>query len=407
MIERKLFFVVVDGMGDRAVREGKTTLQLAEKPSLDRMAAQGSSGTMNTLGPGIVPGSDTAHLALFGYDPSIYYKGRGALEALGVGLNLEPGDVAFRCNFATVDSNGTIIDRRAGRLKDEGPVLASSLEKLTIDGTEVQFTASTEHRGVLVLRGSGLSSAVSDTDPHSGNQQPPLKSVALVHTPEAQHTAQVLNKFIEMSWKILRENPVNKQRELEGKLPANIVLTRGAGTYEKIDTLPERYGLRACCIAGSALYKGVARYVGMEVITVPGATGRSDTDILAKAQAAREALNSYDFVFVHVKGTDNASHDGDIEGKIKMIAKIDQLACQLENEEAFVVITADHSTPVRLKRHSADPVPVLVYGKGIRRDTVHSFDEIAASSGCIGRLTGLELHRICMDLMGCSHMVGS
>jgi len=407
MIERKAMLIVVDGMGDRATKDGMTPLQLAEKPTLDKLAREGATGLMSTLGVGIIPGSDTAHLALFGYEPEIYYKGRGPFEALGVGLDLEEGDVALRCNFATVDDEFQIIDRRAGRLKDEGPTLASSLQNLVIDGVEVKFVSSTEHRGVLVLRGDGLSPAISDTDPHSSEKRPPLESRPLKDTPEAKKTAQVINKFVRKSWEILRFHELNKEREKEGKLPANILITRGAGIYQKVESLKDRYGITSCCIAGSALYKGVARYVGMDILKVEGATGRVDTNISAKAAAAVEALEKYDFVFVHVKGADNASHDGSLEKKLLMIRKVDKLANILKDENAWLILTADHSTPLSVKRHSADPVPVLIYGKGIRKDKVHLFDEISVASGCLGHLTGISLHRLTMDLMGCGHMVGS
>ncbi len=407
MIEKKAVFVVVDGMGDRPIKDGKTPLQLARKPILDQLAAEGATGMMSTIGPGIIPGSDTAHLALFGYDPDIYYKGRGPFEALGVGLDLREGDVALRCNFATVDENLLIIDRRAGRLKDEGAILARSLQDLTIDGINIIFTSSTEHRGVLILRGDKLSPAVSDTDPHSGEKSPLLQSKPLEDTPEARKTARVINEFVKKSREILSSHPLNKERRRQGKLPANIVLTRGAGIYQKVDSLRDRYGISSCCIAGSALYRGVARYIGMDILRVKGATGRVDTDVEAKAKAAVEALKKYDFVFVHIKGTDNASHDGNLEEKLFMIEKVDKLANILKDANALLVITADHSTPLSIRRHSADPVPVLIYGEGVRKDRVNSFDEISVACGCLGYLNGIGLHRVTIDLMGCGHMVGS
>lgn len=407
MLERKLIFVVVDGLGDRGVKDGKTPLQLAKKPVLDELTAEGSTGIMSTLGPGVIPGSDTAHLALFGYDPEIYYQGRGPFEALGVGLKLKEGDVALRCNFATVDDDFRVIDRRAGRLKDEGSILAKSLQGLNIEGVDIIFVPSTEHRGTLILRGDGLSPSISDTDPHSPEKIPPLKSKPQSNTPEAEKTAQVINKFIKKSWEILHSHPLNREREKEGKLPANVILTRGAGIYQKVDSLQDRYGISSCCIAGSALYKGVAKYVGMDILKVEGATGRIDTDIEAKAKAALEALKRYDFVFVHVKGADNASHDGNLEDKLTMIEKVDRMAGILREEDAWLIITADHSTPLSIRRHSSDPVPVLIYGKGIRKDKVTSFDEISVVGGCLGHLTGISLNRMAMDLMGCGHMVGS
>ncbi len=406
-LEKKAILVVVDGLGDRMAKDGKTPLQLARKPVLDKLARGGSTGLMSTLGRGVIPGSDTAHLALFGYDPAIYYKGRGPFEALGVGFELKHGDVAFRCNFATVDKNLRVVDRRAGRLKDEGIQLAKSLQGIEIEGVEAIFLSSTEHRGTLVLRGDALSPAISDTDSHSSEPLPLLKSRAQNNSQAAKKTARIVNEFVRESRAILSSHPLNRRREKEGRLPANIILTRGAGVYEKVESLKDRYGIRSCCIAGSALYKGVAKYVGMEILKVPGATGRIDTDIEAKAEAARRALEEFDFVFVHVKGADNASHDGNLEGKLLMIEKVDRLVQILCQENVYLIVTADHSTPLSLKRHSSDPVPVLFYGDGVRQDKVEFFDEISTACGCLGHLTGVELNRAIMDLMGCGHMVGS
>jgi len=406
-LEKKAILVIVDGLGDRVAREGKTPLQLTKKPNLDELAREGSVGLMNALGPGVIPGSDTSHLAILGYEPSIYYKGRGPLEALGVGINLKEGDVAFRCNFATVDEELKIIDRRAGRLKDEGKELAKSLQRLKIEGIEVIFASSTEHRGVLVLRGDGLSSDISDTDPHTSENVFVLESKPLNSGKETKKTAKIVNEVVKKSKDILSSHPINKQREKEGKLPANIILTRGAGAYQKVESLKDRYGFNSCCIAGAALYKGVARYVGMEVLEVPGATGRIDTDIEAKAFAAKEALKKFDFVFIHIKGTDSASHDGNLKDKILMIEKVDKLVNLLKKEDAYLIVTADHSTPVSIKRHSSDSVPLLIYGGNIRKDKVKFFDEISASSGCLGHLTGIQLNKVIIDLMGCGHIVGS
>lgn len=406
-LEKRAILVVVDGLGDRVVKDGKTPLQLADKPILDKLAREGSTGLMSTLGRGIIPGSDTAHLALFGYEPDLYYKGRGPFEALGVGVKLRQGDVAFRCNFATVDENLRVIDRRAGRLKDEGTELAKSLQGMNIGGIEVIFLSSTEHRGTLILRGDHLSPNVSDTDPHSAEPAAVLESKPVKNTKEAKKTAQILNEVIRESKAILSSHPLNEQRKKEGKLPANIVLTRGAGAYEKVESLKDKYGFSSCCIAGSALYKGVAKYVGMEIIEPEGATGRLDTDIEAKARAAREALKRFHLVFIHVKGADNASHDGNLEGKLSMIKKIDRLAEILKEEDAYLTITADHSTPISIRRHSSDPVPVLIYGDSVRKDKVQSFDEISVSCGCLGHLTGVELNRVIVDLMGYGHMIGS
>jgi len=212
-LEKRVILVVVDGLGDRVVKDGKTPLQLADKPNLDRLAKEGSTGLMSTLGRGVIPGSDTAHLALLGYEPDLYYKGRGPFEALGVGVKLRQGDVAFRCNFATVDENLRVIDRRAGRLKDEGTELAKSLQGMNMGGIEVIFLSSTEHRGTLILRGDHLSPNVSDTDPHSAEPVAVLESKPIKNTKGAKKTAQILNE-------VIRESKANS-----AKRKANCLLT--------------------------------------------------------------------------------------------------------------------------------------------------------------------------------------
>jgi len=404
-MKEKAILIICDGMGDRPIK-GKTPLQMAKKPNIDKLAENGICGMMHTIAPGVIPGSDAGHLSIFGYEPNLYYEGRGVYEALGAGIELKRGDVAFRCNFATVDGNLKIIDRRAGRLKDEGKELEKSFAGVKIDDVEAIFKSTTEHRGVLVLRGAGLSSKISDTDPHAENVKI-LESKPLEENKEARKTSEILNKFTSLSHKLLSENQLNKMREKQGKLQANILLARGAGAYKKIESLYERHGFRSACVAGGALYKGVAKAVGMDVIYVKGANARVDTDLNAKARAARDALKKYDFVFVHVKGTDNVSHDGDLNGKVKMIERIDKLVGELMKSDIYLILTGDHSTPVGLKAHSADPVPVVIHGKGVRVDDVKKFDEISCARGGLGHIRGLELMPIIVGFMGYAKMHGS
>ena len=401
----KAILVVCDGLGDRQIK-GRTPLQRARRPNMNMLAAKGITGLMHTIGQGITPGSDTAHLALFGYDPYTCYQGRGVYEALGAGLELEEGDVAFRCNFATVDDRMVVIDRRAGRITGVGPELAKELNGQKVDSTGVVFKATTEHRGVLVLRGEGLSRNVSDVDPHEAGVAV-LKSKPLDGTMESKRTSFILNRFTELSNEILRENPINIEREKKGKPPANIVLARGAGAYSRLDTLQDKFGIKSACIAGGALYKGVARAVGMEVIDVKGATGTADTDLMAKASAAKSAISDYDVVFIHVKATDNFSHDGDVNGKVKMIEKIDKMIGYLMKTNAYIILTGDHSTPCALKNHSADPLPIAIYGEGVRVDSVRRYDEISCMSGGLGHIIGLDVMPLILSYIGKTHIFGS
>lgn len=392
MPQKKMLMIVCDGLSDRPVKqfEMKTPLQVARKPAMDALTRHGISGTMDVIGPGIIPGSDTAHLALFGYDPFKVYTGRGPIEAAGAGLKLERGDVAFRCNFATVNKSFVVTDRRAGRIKTGTSDLAKSVSGMTIDGVTAIFKEGSEHRGVLVLRGDGLDHRVTDVDPHQEGDV--LESRAMV--PEAKKTADAVNEFVKRSAAILREHPVNKQRIGSGLPPANVILPRGAGSIGELEPLPQRYGIRCAAVAGVTLVKGICRLVGMDVPVVQGATGGLDTDYRAKGVAAIGLLDKNDFVFVNVKAGDVASHDGDFRMKVNVVENIDvMLGLILKDiqDDVVVALTCDHSTPVSVKEHSADPVPLAISGGGTRVDGVKEFDEIAVAAGALGRIRGMDL----------------
>ncbi|MEW6328825.1 MAG: 2,3-bisphosphoglycerate-independent phosphoglycerate mutase [Candidatus Micrarchaeota archaeon] len=400
--KNKLILIICDGMGDLPTLRGKTPLALARKPNIDKMARAGMNGLLHTIAPGVIPGSDTAHLALFGYDPHEFYKGRGVFEALGAGVKLQEGDVALRANFATVDRTMHVIDRRAGRIDTkDAHALGASLDGMRIEGVEIIFKPTTEHRASLILRGKNLSYKITDTDPHSLGKI--KRSEPLENTTEAHTTAFVLNEFTHRARNILSSHPLNRKR----KLPANVVLARGASVYERAPSLYEKYGFRSACVAGGALYKGVAKFVGMDIIDVKGATGTLETDVMAKAGAAIRALDDYDFIFLHVKGMDNASHDGDARAKIKMIERVDKMIGALLKTGAYIVLTADHSTPISKREHTADPTPILIYGKNLRGDDVKKFDEINVARGALGHLRGLELMPIIVSLMGYAKVYGS
>ncbi len=401
--------VVCDGLGDRPVPGlgNRTPLQSALRPSLDYFARHGMSGIMDIIGPGVRPGSDTAHLALFGHDPFKVYTGRGPFEAMGVGMEVRPGDVAFRCNFSTVDDVLDIVDRRAGRIREGTAELARSLDDWVYEGVKVYFKEGTEHRGVLLLRAPGLSPLVTDPDPHQEGVQPRQCEPKV---PEAALTARVVNAFVKRSHEILKDHPVNKARAKAGEHPANIVLPRGAGIMPHIPTFQERFGLKAAAIAGVALVKGICRVAGMDVLEVAGATGGLDTDMNAKLKAALKALETNDLVFVNIKAADLCGHDGDPKGKAKVVERIDRAMALVKKglpEGAFLALTADHSTPCCVKDHTGDPVPLVIYGKGVRADKVRSFDEIACAEGGLGRLRGVDLLPVLLDLAGRSEKFGA
>ena len=392
MTAKKMLMIICDGLSDRPVREldNKTPLQFAKKPAMDALSRHGVSGTMDVVGPGVIPGSDTAHLALFGYDPYTVYSGRGPIEAAGAGVALDRGDVAFRCNFATVDKNGMITDRRAGRIKSGTDELARAITGMEIDGVEIIFKEGSEHRGVLVLKGKGLDYRVSDIDPHCEGRV--LESKPL--SPEAKKTAKIVNQFVKKSAAMLAASPVNMQRVKDGLPPANIILPRGAGSTRALEPLTNRYGITCAAVAGVTLVKGICRIVGMDVPDVAGATGGLDTDYKAKADAALRLLQNHDFVFVNVKAGDIAGHDGDFRMKVRVVESIDMmLGIMLKDikEDVVVALTCDHSTPVVVKEHSADPVPIAISGGGARVDGVREFDEISCASGALGRMRGMDL----------------
>ena len=405
----KILIVVCDGLGDRPVPGfgNRTPLHSALRPSLNFFARRGACGIVDIIGPGVRPGSDTAHLALFGHDPFKVYTGRGPFEAMGVGMEVRPGDVAFRCNFSTVDEALDIVDRRAGRIREGTAELARSLDDWEFEGVKVYFKEGTEHRGVLLLRAPGLSPLVTDADPHKEGVQP---HDCEPKVPEAALTARVVNAFVKRSHEILKDHPVNKARIKAGEHPANIVLPRGAGIMPHIPTFRERFGIKCAAIAGVALVKGICRVSGMEVLEVKGATGGLDTDMNAKLKAAISALETNDLVFVNIKAADLCGHDGDPKGKVKIVGRIDKAMSLVRKglpEGAFLALTADHSTPCCVKDHTGDPVPLVIYGKGVRPDKVRTFDEIACAGGGLGRLRGVDLLPILLDLAGRSEKFGA
>ena len=397
----KILLVICDGMADRPVDElkGMTPLEAAEVPNMDKLAREGQTGLMDVIAPGIVPGSDTAHLALLGYDPMAVYTGRGPFEAAGEGVDVRKGDVAFRCNFATVDSKMKVIDRRAGRISKGTGELAAALNGMKIEDVEVIFKEGVDHRAVLVLHGPGLSPWVSEVDPHHEGKVLVSKPLG----PEEEKTARILNEFTKRSYEILNKHPVNLARTRIAKPPANIALARGPGSPPDVPAFSDQHnGLSGAAVVGISLVRGLCRMSGLEIMDVKGATGSTDTDLGAKVKAAMKALKKFDFVLLHFKATDLYGHDGDAAGKVAFIEKIDAaLGTSIEMlEDTVVCITADHSTPCTIKDHAPDPVPVLVWGKGLRYDMSECFSELEAASGGLGHIRGNELLQMLGGLAG-------
>ncbi len=410
----RAILIILDGVGDRPIKElnNLTPLQYAYKRNLDLIAEQGICGLMDPIAPGIRPGSDTGHLSILGYDPYKYYTGRGPIEAVGAGLKINEGDLAFRGNFATVDEDFKVIDRRAGRICEGGSILSLLLDGMEIDGVKISVAPSVEHRCVVVFRADGdvekFSSNISASDPHK-TEIKVNKSMPLDNSSASRRTAKIVNKFSELSHEKLKDSPINRQRISRNKPPANIILLRGGGKVVKLEPLEEK-NIKAACISGVDIVKGVCKLAGMDVIAVEGATGSKYTNLIGKADASIEALDDHNIVLLHIKMPDLYSHDHDPRGKVECIERIDsmiQYLLSIMPEDLLLCVTADHSTPIDVGDHSGDPVPIAIMGHGIRRDGVKKFDEISIIGGGLGRIRGVDLMNILSDLIDVSEKFGA
>ena len=311
----KGIILVMDGMADRPVKEldNKTPLQAAKTPNMDKLAKNGITGIMDPIRPGIIPGSDTAHLSILGYDPYEVYTGRGPFEASGVGLDVIPGDIGFRCNFSTSDENGIITDRRAGRIRDGTADIVEVLNTMTIEGyedVEIIFKESTGHRAVLVLRGENLSDKVSDADPKvEGNKPKTIK--ATDGSEEANRTADLLNKIVKKSYDMIKDHPVNQERIKNEEPPANIIIPRGAGAVPDVESINSKYEVNSACIAETGLIMGIGRFAGMDIIEMDDVTGGVDTNLDNIIDTILDLVNNseHDFFIINIDGADEAGHD--------------------------------------------------------------------------------------------------
>ncbi len=374
--DKKILLIVLDGIGDLPVN-GVTPLEAARTPNLDKLASESTLGLHFPVGRGITPGSGPGHLSLFGYDPLKYEVGRGVLSALGLGMELTERDVAARGNFATIDSDGKVIDRRAGRIPTD--LNRKLIEKLSkeikeIDGVEVFLKTEAEHRFALVLRGEDLGGRVSDTDPQLTGK-PPLEPVG--EDEKSQRTAEVVKKFIEKAAKILADEH-----------PANFLLLRGFDKLPPVPSFEEIFKLKAGAIASYPMYRGVAKLVGMEILGIDG-----EGELLKeKIELLKKKWNEYEFIFLHIKKTDSYGEDGNFDAKVHHIESFDEVLPEiLALSPDVLAITGDHSTPVPLKNHSWHPVPVLIHSPYVRKDDAKRFTEKEALKGSLGMFRGTEL----------------
>ena len=411
----KGIILIMDGMGDRPLKElnNQTPLQAADTPNMDKMAREGITGIMDSIAPGIIPGSDTAHLSILGYDPYEVYTGRGPFEANGVGVNVLPGDIAFRCNFSTADNDLTVTDRRAGRIKEGTKEIVETLNTMKLDDypdIKIIFKESTGHRAVFVLRGEGLSDKVSDADPKvEGNKPKEVK--ALDNSAEAKKTADILNQMVKKSYEMVKDHPVNLKRIENNEPPANIIIPRGAGEVPVVESLNEKYEINSACIAETGLIMGIGRFAGMDIIEMDDVTGGIDTNLdNIRDTIIDQVKNSdHDFFLINIDGADEAGHDGQIKEKKEFIEKVDKVVMSelIKLEDVYIFLTADHSTPISVLNHSGDPVPVIIRGPEVRVDDVNEFSEIACAKGGLCRIRGSDVMNIMMDLMNYAHKFGA
>ncbi|HEX9124278.1 MAG TPA: 2,3-bisphosphoglycerate-independent phosphoglycerate mutase [Actinomycetota bacterium] len=408
----RLLYVCLDGLGDDPVPElgDRTPLEAAETPNMDRLAAQGSTGTVVTVGPGIAPESDIAVFAILGYDPKEEHPGRGVVEAVGVGMDFRDGDLAYRVNFATAEWP-KIIDRRVGRdlTSDEARGLAAEVnEKLRLPGATFRLEATVEHRGVLVIRAEDgrLSANVTNTDPayrKEGSLGVALETFELEvarcepldGSGEARRAAELTNAFVEGSAKILDDSEVNRGRRADGRLPGNLILTRDGGDHvPHLQPIRERFGPDWGCFVEMPVERGIARLLGMAPVDAPRLA--AEGDYVRWAELAADALEGYDALYVHIKGPDVPAHDGRAEDKRDIVSLIDraffgEVLPRIDLRRTVIAVTADHSTSCVRKAHTAEPVPLLVSGAGVPADGTASFGERACAGGSLGALRGVEI----------------
>lgn len=385
---KKILLMVIDGLGDEKIPQlkWKTPLEAAKKPNLNFLAKNGICGLVEPwVEKGKLPTSEDCHLALFGFNPKTKNPGRGVLEVLGIGEKILKNDICFRGNFATVDKNLIIIDRRAGRI-EKTETLLEALNKIKVKGAKIIIKKAFGHRFGLILRGKQLSEKVTSNDPKKVGE----KVLKIFGRGKAKKTAKILNDFLEKAHFLLENHPLNKKRKKEGKILANYLLLRGAGRFKEIETFEQKYNLKSAFVAGGTLYKGIGRYLGMVEIRVKGANGLPTTNLRGKFLAVKKAFKKYQFLFLHIKAPDNLAEDGNFLGKKEFIEKIDrELKVLFDLENVLIVITGDHSTSSLAKSHFLGPIPILIFGSG--KDRVKEFSEEKCQNGKLGKILQLNL----------------
>ena len=385
-MSRKYMVLLGDGMADYPIGElgGKTPLQVATTPNLDRLSQRGKLGLVRTIPPGFPPGSDVANLSIFGYDPALHFTGRAPLEAASMGVRLAPGDVAFRCNLLTIsqrEGQAFMDDFSAGHIStEEAREIIAHIEKV-LGNQDFNFYPGVSYRHLLVWRNGERSVSLKTTPPHDITG----KNIA-EHLPRGEGDEEILG-LMEEARKVLQNHPINQERQQAGKKPANAIWLWGQGRAPLLFPITKRFGLKGSVISAVDLMKGIGFYAGLEVVNVPGATGYLDTNYAGKAEYALREISQKDFVYVHVEAPDEASHNGNLKDKIQAIEDFDgkivgPILRGLESGGDFrLMVLSDHPTPLLLKTHSSEPVPFVIFSSKDGRKAPmkdRSFDEICA-----------------------------
>ena len=393
----KHIIILGDGMADHAVERlgGKTLLQYADKPMMDLLAKNGRTGRLITVPEGFPPGSEVANTAILGYDLNKVYEGRGPLEAASIGYDMQPDDFAIRRNLITLE-DGKIITHNGGNLQTEDARVLIDYLNEHLGSDRVQFICGIQYRHLLVIKGGNKHIVCNPPHDHPNEPWRPLLVKAEEgYEEEAEETVQLMNDLILKSQELLPLHPYNQAKAAKGERQANSIWPWSGGYRPSMQTLMEQYPQikTGAVISAVDLIQGIGRYAGLRIIKVPGATGLADTNYEGKAQAAIEALKKDDFVFVHVEATDEAGHDGDLDLKLRAINYLDQRlirpiveATEQMSEPVCIAVLPDHPTPVELRIHVNEPVPFLIYYKGIEPDEVQRYDELSCVNGGYGLL---------------------
>jgi 2,3-bisphosphoglycerate-independent phosphoglycerate mutase len=414
----KALIIVLDGLGDRPIKDlqEKTPLEYAETPFFDKLVSKGMCGQIDPLKPGIPVSTHTGMALLMGLaTKDVASLSRGPVEAYGIDLNMQAGDLVLRCNFAHVENSYDeklpglkIIDRRSGRINQQTDLLSQAISGIDLAyGIQAKVYPTTQHRAILHLSGHQLSADISDTDCSRVKPAFVQQCKALVNNEASIHTAEIINYFTYQAHLILDKHPINKQRISQGKVPANGLICRSAGKITTINNVLNHYKIKTAVVSGESTVLGLAKIFGFTDITRPEFTALIDTDLEKKIQLSMDALEEHDLVYLHIKGTDICAHDHQADLKVQFIEKVDKTLAHFfaDNslEDTIIAITADHSTDTNTGFHSGDPVPSLIYSPHGRIDNCHSFSEFECMSGGLNRLTASSFLLLVLDQMGYLH----